>query len=223
LIEGGPRLLASFDPSLSEYARQSLEKRGVKVYLGNHVTNIEEGKVFVQGKEFQADTIIWAAGVEAVPFTKTLEVPIDRAGRVIVNQFCSLDAYPEIFVIGDMAAFTQDGHLLPGVSPVAMQQGRYVARTIVNDIDKKERKPFRYIDKGSMATIGRKDAVAEIGKLRYKGFFGWLSWLGLHIFYLVGFKNKISILLTWMWSYLTFGAGARVIQSPIDVKDNEVY
>ncbi|MBN8569372.1 MAG: NAD(P)/FAD-dependent oxidoreductase [Ignavibacteria bacterium] len=223
LIEGGTRLLASFDASLSEYAKQSLEKRGVKVYLNTRVNNIEEGKVFTKGKEFDADTIIWAAGVEAVPFTKTLGLPIDRAGRVIVNQFSSLDAYPEIFVIGDMAAFTQEGHLLPGVSPVAMQQGRYVARTIVNDINKRERKPFRYIDKGSMATIGRKDAVAEIGKLRYKGFFGWLSWLGLHIFYLVGFKNKISILLTWMWSYLTFGAGARVIQSPIDVKDNEVY
>jgi len=222
LIEGGPRLLASFDESLSEYARKSLEERGVKVFLNTRVNNIEEGKVFTEGKEFDASTIIWAAGVEAVPFTKTLGVPVDRAGRVIVNQFSSLDAYPEIFVIGDMAAFTQDGHLLPGVSPVAMQQGRYVARTIVNDINKKERKPFRYIDKGSMATIGRKDAVAEIGKLRYKGFFGWLSWLGLHIFYLVGFKNKISILLTWMWSYLTFGAGARVIQSPIDVKDNDV-
>lgn len=223
LIEAGERLLATFDKSLSSYAKKSLEKRGVKVLTGTRVINIEEGKVFIEGKMFEADTIIWTAGVEAVPFTKTLGLPIDRAGRVIVNQFCTFDEHPEIFVIGDMAAFTQEGHLLPGVSPVAMQQGRYTARTILNDINKEERKPFHYIDKGSMATIGRKDAVAELGKLRYKGFFGWLSWLGLHIFYLVGFKNKISILLTWMWSYLTFGAGARVIQSPIDVKDEEVY
>ncbi len=222
LIEAGERLLATFDKGLSAYAKKSLEKRGVKVLTGTRVTNIEEGKVFIEGKTFEADTIIWTAGVEAVPFTKTLGFPIDRGGRVIVNQYCSFDENPEIFVIGDMAAFTQDGHLLPGVSPVAMQQGRYVARTIANDIKKKERKSFHYIDKGSMATIGRKDAIAEVGKLRYKGVLGWLSWLGLHIFYLVGFKNKISILLTWMWSYLTFGAGARVIQSPIDVKDNDV-
>ncbi len=224
LIEGGPRLLPSFHPELSEYARQSLIKRGVKVFLNTRVNNIEEGKVFVEGKEFDADTIIWAAGVEAVPFAKTLGLPTDRGGRVIVNNFCSSDEYPEIFVIGDMAAFTdKEGKLLPGVSPVAMQQGRYTARMIMNDIVKKERTPFKYIDKGSMATIGRKDAIAEVGKLRYKGFFGWLSWLGLHIFYLVGFKNKLSILVTWMWSYLTFGAGARVIQSPIDAKDNEVH
>lgn len=223
LIEAGERLLAAFDKNLSAYAKKSLEKRGVNVLTHTRVINIEEGKVFIEGKTFEADTIIWTAGVEAIPFTKKLGFPIDRAGRVIVNQYCSFDEHPEIFAIGDMAAYTQGGHLLPGVSPVAMQQGRYTARTIVNDINNKERKPFHYIDKGSMATIGRKDAVAELGKLRYKGFFGWLSWLGLHIFYLVGFKNKISILLTWMWSYITFGAGARVIQSPIDVKDNEVY
>ncbi|MBX7044750.1 MAG: NAD(P)/FAD-dependent oxidoreductase [Ignavibacteria bacterium] len=224
LIEGGARLLPAFDAGLSEYAKQSLEKRGVKVYLNTKVKNIEEGRVFTESRMFEANTIIWAAGVEPVPFSRELGFQTDRAGRVIVNKFCSVDSNPEIFIIGDMAAFTDDdGKLLPGVSPVAMQQGRYAARTIVNDIKKKERTPFRYIDKGSMATIGRKDAVAELGKVKYKGLFGWLSWLGLHIFYLVGFKNKISILLTWMWSYLTFGAGARVIQSPIDVKDTEVY
>jgi NADH dehydrogenase len=224
LIEAGQRLLPTFDAKLSEYARESLEKRGVKVYLNTRVKNIEEGKVFVEQRMFEADTIIWAAGVEAVPFSKVLGFETDRAGRVVVNEFCSFENHPEIFVIGDMAAFKdEDGKLLPGVSPVAMQQGRYVARTIIDELNKKSRRRFHYVDKGSMATIGRKDAVAELGKLKYKGFFGWLSWLGLHIFYLVGFKNKISILLTWMWSYLTFGAGARVIQSPIDVKDSEVY
>lgn len=224
LIEAGPRLLPTFDANLSEYARRSLEKRGVNVFLNTRVKNIEEGRVFVEQQMFEADTIIWAAGVEAVPFSRALGFETDRAGRVIVNEFCSFDNHPEIFVIGDMAAFKdEEGKLLPGVSPVAMQQGRYTARTIIDDLKKKPRRRFHYVDKGSMATIGRKDAVAELGKLKYKGFFGWLSWLGLHIFYLVGFKNKISILLTWMWSYLTFGAGARVIQSPIDVKDSEVY
>lgn len=224
LIEAGQRLLSAFDANLSEHAKNSLEKRGVKVFLNTRVKNIEEGKVFVEDRMFEADTIIWAAGVEAVPFSKVLGFETDRAGRVVVNEFCSFENHPEIFVIGDMAAFKDEkGKLLPGVSPVAMQQGRYVARTITDELNKKPRKRFHYIDKGSMATIGRKDAVAELGKLKYKGFLGWLSWLALHIFYLVGFKNKISILFTWVWSYLTFGAGARVIQSPIDAKDSEVY
>jgi len=224
LIEAGPRLLPTFAEELSSYTKKRLEKRGVKVLTNTLVENIEEHKVHIKNEVLDANLIIWAAGVEAVPITKTLGFETDRGGRVLVNQFCSFENHPEIFVLGDMAAFKDEkGKFLPGVSPVAMQQGRYTARTIIGELTGKARKPFHYTDKGSMATIGRKDAIAEVGKLRYKGVLGWLSWLGLHIFYLVGFKNKISTLVTWAWSYLTFGAGARVIQSPIDVRDTRVY
>lgn len=224
LIEAGPRLLPTFDEKLSEYTKKSLEERGVKVMVNTRVENIEQHKVFIQGDVLHSHLIIWAAGVEPVPLIQELKLPHDKQKRIIVNQYCSLDDHPEIFVIGDIAHFEQDGKPLPGLSPVAMQQGRYVARLILNEVKGENRnEAFHYIDKGTMATIGRKDAIAEAKGLKFKGFMGWLMWLFVHLWYQVGFKNKVSILVTWIWSYLTFGASARVIQSPIDSKDRFAF
>lgn len=220
LIEGGPDLLPSFNRELSVYTKRKLEERGVNVMLNTRVQNIEEKKIFVKTSEgeksIDANIIIWAAGVESVYIENSPEIKSDRQNRIEVNSYCSLDEYPEVFAIGDIANFRdENGKPLPGVSPVAMQQGRYAARTITDELKGRPRKPFRYFFKGSMATIGRKDAVAEFKFFRLTGFLAWLSWLFIHLIYQVGFKNKISILITWIWSYLTFGAGARVIQEPI--------
>jgi NADH:quinone reductase (non-electrogenic) len=222
LIEGGPELVPTFDKKLSLYTKKQLEKRGVKVLLNTRVQNIEDKKVFVrtqdgEEKEIEGNIIIWAAGVEPVSITSELGVELDRGKRIIVNQYCALPGYPNVFVIGDMSDFkTESGESLPGVSPVAMQQGRYVAKLIIDELKGKKRlKPFHYLDKGTMATIGRKNAIAEYKSFKMTGLIGWLAWLFVHLYYQVGFKNKISILLTWMWSYLTFGAGARVIQDAV--------
>jgi NADH dehydrogenase len=219
LIEAGTDLLASFDRTLSVYAKEALEKRGVSVMLNTRVQSISGHSLVLRSpdgeRSMKANIIIWAAGVEAVPLTSELNEDLDRQKRVIVNQFCSLDDHPEIFIIGDMAACKDErGKFLPGVGPVAMQQGRYAARMIRRELDGKPREVFRYFDKGNMATIGRKDAVAEFKGLKMRGFAGWLAWLTVHLFYQVGFKNKLDILITWIWSYITFGAGARVITDP---------
>lgn len=186
--------------------------------------NIEGDKVYLKTQEGEkiitANIIIWAAGVEAVSLNNTFGLPIDRQRKLIANKYCSFDEYPEIFAIGDSVNFKdENGKTLPGVSSVAMQEGRYAASAIIKMINGKEPEPFRYKDKGSMATIGRKDAVADIRGLKFTGFIGWLMWLGLHLFYQVGFKNKISILITWMWSYITFGAGARLIQDTLSKEE----
>jgi len=217
LIEGGPRLLPSFSEKSSEVARKELVKRGVDVRLNTRVVNIDEEGVHTNSETIKSNNIIWAAGVAANPFTAKLGVELDKSGRVIVNKYCAIPSNPEIFCIGDMANFSEGlERPLPGVSPVAMQQGRYVADLIMDEIKGKERKAFQYFDKGSMATIGRMDAVAEMGKLRMSGIMGWFSWLFVHLFYQVGFKNKVSILITWIWSYISFQAGARLIQNEED-------
>lgn len=224
LIEAGSDLIPTFNRELSVYTKQKLEKRNVKVLLNTRVVKIEPDKVYVKGldgeREFEASLILWTAGVEAVPLTLNTGLPISRNNRFKVNKYCSFDKYPEIFAIGDIAEFkNEDGKILPGVSAVAMQEGRYAARAIIREIKGNPKIPFRYFNKGNMATIGRKDAVAEIGNLKFTGFTGWIMWLFVHLFYQVGFKNKISILLTWIWSYITFGASARVIQEPISIDD----
>lgn len=224
LIEAGPDLLPSFDRTLSVYTKEALLKRGVNVMLNTRVKDISKHKLTLKtlegDKEISANIIIWAAGVEAVPVTTGITNNLDRQKRILVNQFCSLNEHPEVFAIGDMAAFkTSDEKFLPGVSAVAMQQGRHVARTIRRELSGKKREPFSYVDKGNMATIGRKDAVAELFGFKLKGFIGWMAWLGVHLFYQVGFNRKAHILLTWIWSYLTFGAGVRVITDPM--KDYE--
>ncbi|MEO8903071.1 MAG: NAD(P)/FAD-dependent oxidoreductase [Polyangiaceae bacterium] len=213
LIEGGPRVLATFAPELSERASQSLHEMGVEVVSSARVTAIDEQGVAIGDKRIEASTVLWAAGVRASPLCERLGLPVDRSGRVKVEADCSVPGHPEVFVIGDAANFTPAGseQSLPGVSPVAMQQGRFVARMIERSIEKRERAAFVYLDKGSMATIGRRRAVASVGKLHLSGFLAWLAWLTVHIFYLIDFRNRVVVLFDWAWSYFTYQRGSRLI------------
>ncbi|HEY1536539.1 MAG TPA: NAD(P)/FAD-dependent oxidoreductase [Polyangiaceae bacterium] len=213
LIEGGPRVLASFAPDLSERARESLHEMGVEVRVNSRVTAIDEQGVAIGDTRIDASTVLWAAGVRASPLCERLGLPVDRSGRVEVEADCSVPGHPEVFVIGDAASFTPAGSTepLPGVSPVAMQQGRFVARMIERSLEKRDRGSFVYLDKGSMATIGRRRAVASVGKLHLSGFIAWLAWLTVHIFYLIDFRNRVVVLFDWAWSYLTYQRGSRLI------------
>jgi NADH dehydrogenase len=188
-----------------------LTKLGAKVRTGAQVTNIDETGVYLGDEKISTATVIWGAGVRATALTQSLGVETDRAGRVIVQTDLSLPGHKDVFAIGDMTLFQQDGKPLPGVSPVAMQMGRSVARNIQNDLSGKPREDFRYFDKGSMATIGRKAAIAEVGKLKLTGLLAWLFWLGLHIWFLIGFRNRFAVMFNWAWSYFTYQRGARLI------------
>lgn len=212
LVEGDTRVLSAFAEDLQVSAMKQLVDLGVEVRTGVHATNLTEAGLQV-GDEFIACRVkVWAAGNEASFVGKSLGVERDRTGRVIVNEDLTIPGHPEVQVIGDLANFShQTGQPLPGVSPVAMQQGRHAARNILAMIDQRKPQPFRYIDKGSMATIGRKKAVADLKFLHLSGFPAWLAWLGLHIFYLIGFRNRIFVFLQWAWAYFTFNAGARLI------------
>lgn len=216
LIEGGSRLLPVFSPELCEYTRERLEKRGVTILLNAPVQKIDRQGVHLKDKVLNGSLVIWAAGVEANPFGKVTGLELDRSGRIIVDEYCSPKGEPSIFVLGDLASYTDknNGRPLPSVSPVAMQQGRYAAAMIKKEVQGKTRVPFHYIFKGNMATIGRKDAVAEMGIIKMKGLLGWFAWLFVHLYYQVGFKNRLSILITWIWSYITLKASARVIHEP---------
>ncbi|TGN19710.1 NAD(P)/FAD-dependent oxidoreductase [Leptospira idonii] len=217
LIEAGPKLLPSFDESSSEFTKRKLEKRGVEVLLNSPVKSIDDEGVFLNDRKIESKTVIWAAGVEASSLTRSFPFEKDRAGRLVVDQYCNVKGQSDIFAIGDVASFSENlKRPLPGVSPVAMQQGRYIGQFIKNKEKGKSTKPFQYFDKGNMATIGRTDAVAELGSLKLKGLFGWLGWLFVHLVYQVGFKNKLSTLTSWVWSYLTFRAGARLIQEDVN-------
>ncbi|MGH9799121.1 MAG: NAD(P)/FAD-dependent oxidoreductase, partial [Blastocatellia bacterium] len=215
LLEGGEKILASFTPDLAESALRQLTALGVKVRTGAQVTGIDETGVQLGEEKIKAATVIWGAGVRATAFTQSLRVEIDRAGRVIVEKDLSLPGHNNVFAIGDMTLFIQDGKPLPGVSPVAMQMGHSVARNIQNDLAKrsggKARGDFKYTDKGSMATIGRKAAIAHVGKLKLSGFPAWLFWLALHIWFLIGFRNRFAVMFNWAWSYFTYQRGARLI------------
>ncbi len=214
LLEGGPQVLSSFDPELSEKAVHQLSELGVHVRTGAVVTRIgAEGVVLASGEVLKAATIVWAAGVASSPLIAKLGVEVDRAGRAKVEPDCSLPGHPEVFVIGDAAHLLgEDGKPLPGVSPTAMQMGRHVARLIVAELaGERTRTPFRYRDKGSMATIGRSRAIAQMGKLRLSGVFAWLAWLLVHIWYLIGFRNRLLVMFDWAWSYFTYRRGARLI------------
>jgi NADH dehydrogenase len=214
LVEAGPRLLPAFSENLSSRAIDQLSDLGVDVQMGEKVVKIDRDGVVVvvDGKEerIPASTVVWGAGVAPVPLAKTMGVPLDRQGRVIVEPDCSIPGHPEAFAIGDAAAFnhTEDKKPLPGVSPVAMQQARYVARAITQ---RKKQKPFEYFDKGSMATIGRKRAIAQAMGFEMTGFLAWLAWLFVHLVYLIGFRNRVAVLLSWAYSYLTYRRGARLI------------
>jgi NADH dehydrogenase len=212
LVEAGPRLLPSFSPSLAESAASQLRELGVEIRTGVRVTAIEPGKVVLEGGEIACSLALWAAGVRAEPLTKTLGVPLDKSGRVVVEKDLSLVRQPRAFVIGDAALFLDPkGASLPGVSPVAMQQARTVARSIRRAMVGKDSVPFVYVDKGSMATIGRRRAVAVVEPIELSGFLAWMAWLLVHIWYLIGFKNRLVVMFTWAWSYFTYRRGARII------------
>jgi NADH dehydrogenase len=216
LIEGGDRVLAHMAPDLSASAKRQLAALGVKVRVKSKVKNITQGCLELEsGETIRAATILWAAGVSASPLTKKLGVHLDRSGRVKVNPDLSLPGHPEVFAVGDMAlVLGEDGKPVPGVSPAAMQMARHVERIIENELNsggKAPRPPFKYWDKGTMATIGRSAAVAEIGKFHISGLFAWLAWLMVHLIFLVGFRNKIAVLFQWFYSYATYKRGARIV------------
>ncbi len=208
LVEGAPEVLPVYPNDLSRSARRQLETLGVEVITGAMVAEIDrEGVTLTDGARIDAGLVLWAAGVQASPLGGMLGVDTDRTGRVPVEADLSLPGHPEVFVTGDLA--TVPG--VPGVAPAAMQMGRHAARMIQADITGRARTAFDYKDKGSLATIGRARAVADFGRIRFGGFVAWLAWLAIHIFYLIGFRNRVLVLISWAWSYLTFRRGARII------------
>jgi|HubBroStandDraft_6_1064221.scaffolds.fasta_scaffold48163_2 NADH dehydrogenase len=246
LVEGGPRILPAYPEDLSRSAVQQLNHLGVEVRTSTTVTQVEPGAVYFGGTRFPATVILWAAGVAASPLGKKLGVVVDRAGRVPVQPDLTIPGHPEVFVIGDLAAVKDEqGKLLPGVAPVAMQQGNYVAKVIRKEIESaasvrvnpegapslsrslrqggdfdsaaKSRPKFHYWDKGSLATIGRAAAVAQFGKIHISGFLAWLSWLFIHILFLIGFRNRLLVFIQWAWSYVTYERGARLITGSTDL------
>lgn len=216
LIEAGPRVLAQFSPELSASAARQLQALGVEVRTATKVKSIGPGRVDLEsGEIIFAENMIWAAGVSASPVTQTLGAELDPAGRVKVSPDLSVPDHPEVFAIGDMTLVPgADGKPVPGVSPAAMQMARYVARLIENELmldGKSSRPPFQYRDSGSMATIGRSAAVAKMGRFEFSGFLAWLAWLGVHLIFLIGFRNKLAVLLQWAYAYCTYKRGARII------------
>lgn len=212
LIEAADRLLTPFDPALSEAAKKSLEQLGVEVRLGAAVTNCSCEGVWIGQEHIPSRTLIWAAGVMASPAGRWLKAGTDRAGRVIVEKDLSVPGHADIFVIGDTAlAFGTDGKPLPGVAPVAKQQGQYVAKLLLARAKGKQTGPFRYRDFGSLATIGRKRAVAQFGRVKIAGFVAWLLWCVAHIYFLIGFRNRLAVAMNWAWNYITFQRGSRLI------------
>jgi NADH dehydrogenase len=219
LLDGGPRVLPAFPPELSARAQTQLERLGVEVRLNAKVTGVDAGGVTMEvqrdgqtaAERLDVRTVLWAAGVKAVPLIATLGVPMDRAGRVTVKDDLTLPEHPDIFVVGDAAAATSRGRPVPGVSPAAKQMGRRAARNILARIKGEPLRPFVYIDYGSLATIGRKSAVALLGPLRLWGLPAWLLWLFAHIYFLIGFRNRIVVMLDWAWAYFSFARYARII------------
>jgi len=212
LVEAGPDVLTAYPPDLRRSALEQLQQLGVEVRTNSAVTDVRAGEVRVGNEVIPAAVVLWAAGVSASPLGRVLGAPVDRAGRVLVEPDLSIPGHREVFVVGDLASLRNAaGKMLPGVAPVAMQEGRYVARQIAADLARNPRKKFHYIDKGSLATIGRAAAVAQFGKLHISGFIAWLSWLFIHIFFLIGFRNRIVVMIQWAWSYLTYERGARLI------------
>jgi NADH dehydrogenase len=217
LLEGGERVLPTYPAELSERARRDLVELGAEVRTGAKVTRIDSDAVFVGDERIATRTVFWAAGNAASPIARTLGVPLDRAGRVIVESDLSVPGHPEIFVIGDLAVMTSDGKPVPGVAQGAIQSGRAAARNVLRSIRGQPRKPFHYWNKGDMATIGRRKAIADfgtlpvIGPLRIGGRIAWFLWLFIHIMYLVGFRNRLSVLLEWAYAYFTYQRGVRII------------
>lgn len=213
LIEAGTRILPMFSESLSARATRDLESLGVQVWTDSSVTSIDQDGVDVSGENIHAATVLWAAGVKASSLGTESGFQCDRAGRIVVGSDLSIESHPNVFVAGDQCAFVdpKTGRQLPGVAPVAAQQGRFIADLILAEQQGKPRREFNYRDKGQMATIGRSRAITEVGKMKFTGLFAWLVWLVVHIYFLTGFRNRIFVVLSWAWSFITFRRGARLI------------
>ena len=217
LFEGSDRVLGTFASDLSDSAKSQLEDLGVEVRLNSFVTDIAPGKVKVGEEWLDCDVVLWATGVAASPIGKLLGAETDKAGRVFVEPDLTLPGHKNIFVIGDMATIKQQsGEPVPGVSPAAMQMGTQTAKNILADLKGRERSIFKYVDKGTMATIGRSKAIAHLAGMKFKGFIAWMMWLGLHVFFLIGFRNRIIVMLEWFWAYLTRERSARLITGDAD-------
>jgi NADH dehydrogenase len=211
LVEGGPDVLGTFPPSLRAAARRSLERLGVQVRTGSIVTRVDAAGVWIGDEEIQAQTVLWAAGVAASPIAQSLGVPLDRAGRVLAEPTLAVPGHSEIFVVGDLCALSQDGKPLPGVAQVAKQGGRHAARNILHAVRGEPLEPFRYRDLGNMATIGRGAAVGEPFGIKVRGYVAWILWIFLHLFTLIGFRNRLAVMSEWAWAYLTFQRRVRLI------------
>ncbi|MCB1228709.1 MAG: NAD(P)/FAD-dependent oxidoreductase [Verrucomicrobiae bacterium] len=222
LVEALPRLLSMYDEDLSEYTRRKLEAMGVTVLTESPVQNVRERAIELPERTLEAENIVWAAGVQAVPLTNTLGVETDKAGRITVEKDLSIPGHPEVFAVGDIADCVDQAEVrVPGLCPAAMQMGRHAARVIMDEWKRKQRRgkgsgyevrpQFRYFDKGSMATIGRSAAVASSMGMKFKGFIAWLMWLFIHLMFLVGFRNKLAVLLQWFYAYVRYRRGARII------------
>jgi NADH dehydrogenase len=213
LVEAGPRVLSSFPARLAEFARRSLERMGVEVLLGTPIEAIDRDGVLAGGKRIEAANVIWCAGVEASPEARWLGVADGQGRRVKVAPDLSVPGHPDIFVVGDAASVTgPTGEPLPGLAPVAKQQGRYVGEVIARLVRRKPPPPpFRYRDQGALATIGRHSAVADLGWVRLTGLVAWMLWGVVHILFLIGFRNRMAVFLNWIWAWLTYGRGARLI------------
>lgn len=214
LIEGADQVLATYPPDLAAFARRALEKRGVAVWTGSRVTKLEPGRVYLGDEVLEAGTVIWSAGVAAAPIGTTLGVPLDRGGRVLVNGDLTIPGREDVYVVGDMALLAgADGRPLPGVSQVAMQEARWAAENIQRTVAGQPRTAFVYRDLGNMATIGRNSAVADLPwlKVRLKGYLAWWAWLMLHIYWLIGFRNRLSVMTQWAYSYMTYQRSTRLI------------
>jgi NADH dehydrogenase len=217
LIEGSPHILPVYPESLALKAQKYLEQYGVQVITGKRVVNVTAAGVEVEGTLIPTKNILWAAGNQASPVLQSLHVPLDKQGRVIVDADLSIPGHPEIFVIGDAAcAMDKKGKPLPGLAPVAVQQGRYVAYILRKRLAKKDRPPFRYLDKGTMATVGRMKAIGMFGQFCFSGLVAWLAWCFVHILYLIGFRNRLTVLTQWLFCYFSPQRGSRLIQHSLD-------
>ena len=216
LIEGKDRVLPTYPPDLSEKANRQLARLKVEVITGGVVSHVDEKEVRIGDRVIPTHTVLWAAGVQGSPLARSLGAPLDRAGRVVVEPNLTVPGHPEIFVIGDLAAAKQrDGSFVPGVAPAAIQQGQHTALNVERAAEGQPLRAFQYRDKGSLATIGRAAAVADFGKLHLSGFLAWFAWLAIHIFFLIGFRNRFLVITQWAWAYITYQRGARLITGKV--------
>ena len=216
LIEGKDRVLPTYPPDLSEKANRQLAHLKVEVITGGVVSHVDGKEVRIGDRVIPARTVLWAAGVQGSPLARSLGAPLDRAGRVLVEPTLTVPGHPEIFVIGDLAAAKQrDGEFVPGVAPAAIQEGQHTALNLERAVEGQPIRAFQYRDKGSLATIGRAAAVADFGKLHLSGFLAWFAWLAIHIFFLIGFRNRFLVITQWAWAYVTYQRGARLITGKV--------